>query len=162
MLICTRSCIPKTPGGSDFPPLLLIQVQLPSALFEILLIYMPDCRKSACILLKKVIKYRCLIFVPCIRMRFCRVCSAFCGFFLQSHSTSYTADSARRCNEMGKFCEVCGKGAMSGNLVSHSNRKTRRIWAPNVQRVNVIVNGTPKKMNVCTRCLRSGKVQRNV
>ncbi len=83
-------------------------------------------------------------------------------FFLQSHSTSYTADSARRCNEMGKFCEVCGKGAMSGNLVSHSNRKTRRIWAPNVQRVNVIVNGTPKKMNVCTRCLRSGKVQRNV
>ena len=64
--------------------------------------------------------------------------------------------------EMGKFCEVCGKGAMSGNLVSHSNRKTRRIWAPNVQRVNVIVNGTPKKMNVCTRCLRSGKVQRNV
>ena len=78
--ICTLSCIPKTPGGSDLPPPLLIQVQLPSALFEILLIYMPDCRKSACILLKKVIKYRCLIFVPCIRMRFCRVCSAFCGF----------------------------------------------------------------------------------
>lgn len=51
---------------------------------------------------------------------------------------------------------------MSGNLVSHSNRKTRRIWAPNVQRVNVIVDGTPKKMSVCTRCLRSGKVQRNV
>ena len=80
LFICTRSCISKTPGGSDLPPLLLIQVQLPSALFEILLIYMPDCRKSACILLKKVIKYRCLIFVPCIRMRFCRVCSAFCGF----------------------------------------------------------------------------------
>ncbi|MDY2926120.1 MAG: 50S ribosomal protein L28 [Eubacteriales bacterium] len=63
---------------------------------------------------------------------------------------------------MGKFCEVCGKGSMSGNLVSHSIRKTRRIWAPNVQRVNVIVDGTPKTMNVCTRCLRSGKVQRNV
>ena len=89
LFICTRSCIPKTPGGSDLPPLLLIQVQLPSALFEILLIYMPDCRKSACILLKKVIKYRCLIFVPCIRMRFCRVCSAFCGFSfnrIQSHT----------------------------------------------------------------------------
>ena len=68
LFICTRSCISKTPGGSDLPPLLLIQVQLPSALFEILLIYMPDCRKSACILLKKVIKYRCLIFVPCIRI----------------------------------------------------------------------------------------------
>ena len=63
---------------------------------------------------------------------------------------------------MGKYCEVCGKGTMSGNLVSHSNRKTRTSWAPNVQRVNAIVNGTPKKMNVCTRCLRTGRVQRSV
>lgn len=51
---------------------------------------------------------------------------------------------------------------MSGNLVSHSNRKAKRIWAPNIQRVNVIVDGTPRKMNVCTRCLRSGMVQRKV
>lgn len=63
---------------------------------------------------------------------------------------------------MGKFCEVCNKGAMSGNLVSHSNRKTKRIWAPNVQRVSVVVGGVARKMNVCTRCLRSGKVQRSV
>ena len=52
---------------------------------------------------------------------------------------------------MGKFCEVCEKGAMSGHNVSHSNRKSNRVWAPNVQ---------PKRMNVCTRCLRSGNVQR--
>ena len=61
---------------------------------------------------------------------------------------------------MGKFCEVCAKGTMSGHNVSHSNRKTNRIWAPNVQNVRVVVEGTVKRMNVCTRCLRSGNVQR--
>ena len=61
---------------------------------------------------------------------------------------------------MGKFCEVCEKGTLSGNNVSHSNRKTRRIWAPNTQKVRVIVDGSVRSMNVCTRCLRSGKVQR--
>ena len=61
---------------------------------------------------------------------------------------------------MGKFCEVCAKGTMSGNNVSHSNRKTRRSWVPNTQRVRVVVNGSVCHMNVCTRCLRSGKVQR--
>ncbi len=69
---------------------------------------------------------------------------------------------ARRCNRMGKYCEICNKGIMSGNLVSHSNRKTKRSWAPNVQSVRVLVEGAPRKMNVCTRCLRSGKVARSV
>ena len=61
---------------------------------------------------------------------------------------------------MGKYCEVCHKGVMSGNLVSHSNKKTKSSWAPNIQTVHVIVDGKPVKMNVCTRCLRSGKVVR--
>ena len=61
---------------------------------------------------------------------------------------------------MGKICEVCQKGAMSGHNVSHSNRKTRRTWAPNTQKVRVLVNGVPKRMSVCTRCLRSNKVER--
>ena len=61
---------------------------------------------------------------------------------------------------MGKFCEVCGKGVVYVNNVSHSNRKTRRTWAPNTQKVRVIVAGAPKRMSVCTRCLRSGKVDR--
>ena len=61
---------------------------------------------------------------------------------------------------MGKCCEVCAKGSMSGHNVSHSNRKTNRIWAPNVQRVRVVVDGQAKRLNVCTRCLRSGNVQR--
>ena len=63
---------------------------------------------------------------------------------------------------MGKYCEVCNKGVMSGNLVSHSNRKTKRSWAPNIQSVRVVIDGRPQKMNVSTRCLRSGKVVRSV
>ena len=61
---------------------------------------------------------------------------------------------------MGNFCEVCERGTMSGHKVSHSNRKSNRVWAPNVQNVRVMLNGSPKRLNVCTRCLRSGKVMR--
>ena len=61
---------------------------------------------------------------------------------------------------MGKFCQICGKGQLNGNLVSHSNRKTHTKWAPNVQSVHVVINGASKRMNVCTRCLRSGTVPR--
>ncbi|MDD2649121.1 MAG: 50S ribosomal protein L28 [Eubacteriales bacterium] len=63
---------------------------------------------------------------------------------------------------MGKFCEVCEKGLMHGNLVSHAHNLTHRTSAPNTQRVRVLVNGVPQRLNVCTRCLRSGKVQRAV
>ena len=49
---------------------------------------------------------------------------------------------------------------MSGHNVSHSNRKSNRVWLPNTQRVRVTVDGTVRHMNVCTRCLRSGKVER--
>ena len=63
---------------------------------------------------------------------------------------------------MGKFCEVCGKGLLTGHNVSHSNRKTNRVWAPNVQKVRIVVEGRAMHANVCTRCLRSGYVQRAV
>ena len=56
---------------------------------------------------------------------------------------------------MGKFCEVCEKGLMTGHNVSHSNRKSSRTWAPNVQPLRVIVDGRPMRLNVCTRCLRT-------
>ncbi|NLW20750.1 MAG: 50S ribosomal protein L28 [Clostridiales bacterium] len=61
---------------------------------------------------------------------------------------------------MGKICQVCEKGMMSGHKVSHSNRKSNRTWAPNIQKVRVMKNGGARRMNVCTRCLRSGKVLR--
>ena len=63
---------------------------------------------------------------------------------------------------MAKYCEVCGKGVTSGNSVSHPHRKSKRKWAPNVQRIRVIENGTPKRKYVCTRCMRSGLVERSV
>lgn len=59
-------------------------------------------------------------------------------------------------------CDVCGKGVTFGIKVSHSHRRSNRAWKPNVRKVRALVNGNVKSMNVCTRCLRSGKVQRAV
>ena len=63
---------------------------------------------------------------------------------------------------MSRKCAVCGKGQVSGNNVSHSNRHTRRKWNANIQSVKVNENGTPKRLNVCTACIRSGKVTRAI
>jgi len=49
-----------------------------------------------------------------------------------------------------------------GIKVSHSHRRSNRTWKPNVKRVKAIVDGSPKHVYVCTRCLRSGKVTRAV
>ncbi len=59
-------------------------------------------------------------------------------------------------------CDICGKGVTFGIAVSHSHRRSNRAWKPNVKKVNAIVNGNKKKINVCTRCLRSNKVERAV
>lgn len=61
---------------------------------------------------------------------------------------------------MAKYCEICGKGVMSGNTVSHSNRKAKRALAPNIQKTRMIINGSPKQVHICTRCLRTGKIER--
>lgn len=61
---------------------------------------------------------------------------------------------------MARFCEVCGKGKISGNKISHADNKSRRTWSPNVRRVRIVENGTVRRANVCTRCLRSGRVER--
>lgn len=63
---------------------------------------------------------------------------------------------------MANYCEICGKGTVTGMNVSHSHLKTKRTWKPNIQKVRAIVDGEVKRVNVCTRCLRSGKVQRDV
>lgn len=63
---------------------------------------------------------------------------------------------------MSKKCEVCGKGQVSGNNVSHSNRHTRRKWNANIQTVKVEESGTVTRKNVCTRCIRSGKITRAI
>jgi|LFRM01.1.fsa_nt_gb large subunit ribosomal protein L28 len=66
----------------------------------------------------------------------------------------------REVYQVGKYCEVCEKGTMNGHKVSHSNRKSNKLWAPNIQNVRVVINGAPKRIGVCTRCLRSGNVVR--
>lgn len=63
---------------------------------------------------------------------------------------------------MARKCEVCGKSVATGFKVSHSHIRSKRVWKPNLQRVRAIVNGSPKRIKVCTRCLRSGKVQRAI
>ncbi|AEG14832.1 MULTISPECIES: 50S ribosomal protein L28 [Desulfofundulus] len=63
---------------------------------------------------------------------------------------------------MARKCAVCGKGVVVGMQVSHSHIRTKRTWQPNLQRVRALVNGTPRRILVCTRCLRSGKVQRAI
>jgi len=59
-------------------------------------------------------------------------------------------------------CEVCGKGVTFGIKVSHSHRRTNRIWKPNIRKVRAVVGGARKSIYVCTSCLRSNKVQRAV
>lgn len=61
---------------------------------------------------------------------------------------------------MSRKCEICGKGQVSGNSVSHSNRHTKRKFNANIQTVRVEENGTVTRKNVCTSCIRSGKVHR--
>jgi large subunit ribosomal protein L28 len=59
---------------------------------------------------------------------------------------------------MARACKVCGKQRSSGHNVSHANNKTKRLWRPNLQRVHAKVGGGAKRLLVCTRCIRSGRI----
>ncbi|MBE7046494.1 MAG: 50S ribosomal protein L28 [Ruminococcaceae bacterium] len=59
-------------------------------------------------------------------------------------------------------CEICGKGTTFGIKVSHSHIRSNRAWKANIRTVRAIVDGTPKKVKVCSRCLRSNKVVRAI
>ncbi len=61
---------------------------------------------------------------------------------------------------MSKVCEVCGKAPVAGRSISHSHRVTNRMFRPNVQKVTINDNGRVRKANVCTKCLKAGKVVR--
>ena len=61
-------------------------------------------------------------------------------------------------------CEICDKSISHGNKLSiarsHVSKRSKRTWKPNLQTVKIMVDGNPKKVKVCTKCLRSGKVNR--
>lgn len=59
---------------------------------------------------------------------------------------------------MASVCDICGKRPSFGKSVSHSHRRTNRRWNPNIQRVRAIVDGSPKRVNACTGCIKAGKV----
>ena len=59
---------------------------------------------------------------------------------------------------MAARCDVCGKGPGFGNKISHSHRRTKRRWNPNIQTVRVDNGGSKKRVSVCASCLKAGKV----
>ncbi len=73
---------------------------------------------------------------------------------------------------MARRCEICGKGTVAGNNVprkgqprkkggagQHIGVKTKRVFKPNLVQVKTVVNGTPKTMKICTRCLRTQSLE---
>jgi large subunit ribosomal protein L28 len=59
---------------------------------------------------------------------------------------------------MARRCEICGKGPLVGNNVSHANNKTKTRSLPNLRSVRANVGGTVTRLRVCTRCLKAGRV----
>ena len=61
-------------------------------------------------------------------------------------------------------CEICDKSINFGNKLSitrsHISKRTTRTWKPNLRTVKTIVDGQPKKVKVCAKCLPSGKIQK--
>ena len=61
---------------------------------------------------------------------------------------------------MAQRCDICGKGPQFGSRISHAHNVTARRFNPNLQRMRAVVAGRQKRVRVCTRCLRSGKVHK--
>jgi large subunit ribosomal protein L28 len=74
----------------------------------------------------------------------------FCGGATTHHEGEFRVRSR---------CDLCGKGTAFGHNVSHSHRKTNRRWLANIQKATIVVGGYPRKMHVCTRCMRTAQKQ---
>lgn len=61
---------------------------------------------------------------------------------------------------MAKKCEICGKATVTGRKVSHAHNVTSRTWEPNLRSMKALIDGTVRRIRICARCLRNGKVQR--
>jgi large subunit ribosomal protein L28 len=85
------------------------------------------------------------------------------GPILGNRSLSVRTAAARNntglgAKAMAQVCDVCGKGPQFGNNISHAHNVTRRRWNVNLQAVKALVNGAPKRIRVCTSCIKSGKI----
>jgi large subunit ribosomal protein L28 len=63
---------------------------------------------------------------------------------------------------MSYKCAVCGKGSSSGNTVSHSNKASKRLFRPNLQSLNIVLNGKKAREYVCTSCIKSNKIKKAI
>jgi len=63
---------------------------------------------------------------------------------------------------MARICEICKKGPVSGHQISHSHRKTKRKWLPNLHTVKIKRDKRVVKIKICTKCLKAGKVEKIV
>jgi len=79
------------------------------------------------------------------------------GFGPMLESTPFYFEGVKT---MAKMCEVCGKAPVFGNRVSHAHNVSSRRWMPNLQSVRVMVGSAVKRMQVCTRCIRSGSIKK--
>jgi large subunit ribosomal protein L28 len=61
---------------------------------------------------------------------------------------------------LSNVCDICGKKPSFGFNVSHSHKKTKRRWTPNVHKMRIVVEGKPRTARVCSKCLKAGKVQK--
>ena len=61
---------------------------------------------------------------------------------------------------MARGCDFCGKTAVAGNRVSHAHNVTKRRWHPNLKSVRAAAGGSTRRLHACTRCLRSGTVEK--
>lgn len=76
-----------------------------------------------------------------------------------------------RVEEMARICAICGKGSLSGNVISHHGKAkkdggiglhttgvNRRKFRPNLHRIRIVEHGRVLRRLVCAACIRSGKV----
>lgn len=61
---------------------------------------------------------------------------------------------------MARICDICGKRPMAGNHVSHAHNRVPRRFLPNLQRVRAVMDGSVKRVQVCTNCIKSGRVKK--
>lgn len=61
---------------------------------------------------------------------------------------------------MSRQCQICGKKTIAGRQISHAHNVSPRTWQPNLQKVRAVIDGSVRRVLVCTRCLRSGKVEK--